>query len=176
MLVDYPAPDSDVAFSYDNGGRRLTMTDAVGVTTRTYDSVNRTTTVEDPSIAITGYGYDAVGNPTRLTYPDGSAVNYTYDNTDRLTGIARPNGVNITYAYDNANQLPGLAHKLDAQILGSHQYTHNPVGNLSQAIEQTNEHAGSSNTDHCDHRLHLWSVVPPDGSELQRRSVLSLHF
>ena len=46
--------------------------------------------------------------------------------------------MNTTYAYDDANQLTGLAHMLDAQILGSHQYTYDPVGNRSQAIEQMN--------------------------------------
>ena len=158
IQINYPDPDSDVSFTYDNGGRRLTMTDGSGVTTWTYDSLNRTTTIIDPYTATIGYGYDAVGNRTTLTYPGRSVANYTYDNenrlltvdglssvtnytyddADRLTGIGRSNGTNTAYTYDNANRLTGLAHTLNAQVLGSYQYTYDPVGNRTQAIEQMN--------------------------------------
>jgi RHS repeat-associated protein len=155
--IDYPDPDPDVAFTYDNSGRRLTMTDGAGTTTWTYDPLNRPTAVQDPFNAIVGYGYDAVGNRTSLTYPGGSLVNYTYDNANRLTtvtsdqlsvasyqyddadrlmSIERPNNVNTTYTYDDANHLTALTHALGIQPLASYQYSYDPVGNRTQAIEQ----------------------------------------
>ncbi len=161
-LINHPAPDADVSFTYDNGGRRISMTDGAGTTTWAYDALNRPTDITDPFGSTVQYGYDAVGNRIRLTYPSGnivnytydpanrlstvnglsSNVNYTYDNADRLTGIALPNGVNTAYIYDNANRLLNLTHTRGLQLLAAYQYTYDAVGNRTQVLEDLGYPAG----------------------------------
>ena len=83
-LIDYPAPDADVTFSYDAAGRRVNMTDGLGTTTWEYDALDRPISITDPFGKTIGYSYDALGERATLTYP--ASENF-------------PNGRVITYEY-----------------------------------------------------------------------------
>ncbi len=156
--IDYPGTSEDVSFTYDDAGRRASMTDGLGTTTWTYDDLNRPITISDPFGATVGHSYDAVGNRTGLAYPDGNSVSYSYDPANRLTGVTdwndqttqytydplgrllnvlRPNGVDSAYTYDVAGRLLALQHASTEATLSSFQYAYDNVGNRTQAIETT---------------------------------------
>jgi len=123
------------------------------VTTYTYDNMNRVLTLTQGGDTTT-YTYDANGNLTGMTYPSGRQVTYTLDNADRITQVSGTrssvttdyamignylpfgpyrlielnNSIDTTITYDNRYQF-------DTQIVGSapllsHDYTHDPNGNI----------------------------------------------
>ena len=154
--INYPGTEPDVTFTYDLTGQRIGMTDGLGNTTWTYDNLNRPISVTDAFGKTVGYEYDAVGNRTELTHPDGKIVTYAYDDVNQLTGvtdwdnqntgyiydpvgqlssISLPNGVSSEYSYNNAGRLTALQHTLGTNTPASYNYTYDPAGNLTQAVE-----------------------------------------
>ncbi|MBN2257744.1 MAG: hypothetical protein JW704_07960, partial [Anaerolineaceae bacterium] len=165
ILIDYPAPDHDVSFTYDALGRRVTMTDGLGTTTWEYDSLGQLIAVTDPNNRTVTYSYDTHGNRTQLVYPDGRTVSYTYDPNNRLTQVAdwdnqtteysydplgqllsvlRPNDVDTSYAYDAAGQLTALENSSSVGSLSSYEYAYDQVGNRIQAEENLGGFSSSS--------------------------------
>ena len=160
LSIDYPSPDTDVTFTYDAVGRRLTMVDGLGTTTWTYDALDRPLTTTDPFDNTVTYTYNALGNRVTLTYPDEKVVSYAYDSAHRLdeisldaslvagyaydangrvTGITRANGVDTTYTYDDADRLTQLQHVAGENELASYEYTYDDLGNRTQAVENYRE-------------------------------------
>ena len=92
-----------VTFSYDDVGNRLTMTDGSGSETRTYDNLDRLTSVTRGTDAFS-YQYDAAGNATKRTFPGGTVADYGYDPLNRLTSVAS-GGETTAYAYDVGSNL-----------------------------------------------------------------------
>ena len=155
------------------------MTDTIGVTTYTYDDLNRLTQVAAPNGTV-GYGYDLFGNRTSLTYPGAQTVTYAYDLANRLTtvtdhasrvtqytydaanrqtGIQYPNGVQAAYTYDTADRLLSLVHTHPVNgTIASATYTLDAVGNrLSmQDLDGTTSYT-------------LRQSLPPDAGDLPRR-------
>jgi YD repeat-containing protein len=159
-LIDYPAPEHDVSFTYDALGQRISMTDGLGTTTWIYDALGRLISVTDPNNKTVGYVYDASGNRTNMTYPDGRQVTYTYDLNDRLSAVAdwdgntteydydrlgrlmiilRPNDVETSYDYDAVGQITRLYNSLEKDLLSTYRYRYDPAGNRIQAIEVVNK-------------------------------------
>ncbi|HKJ38570.1 MAG TPA: SBBP repeat-containing protein [Anaerolineales bacterium] len=154
--IDYPGTEPDVSFTYTLTGQRATMTDGLGTTTWTYDNLDRPITVDDALGNTISYAYDAVGNRTELVYPDNKTVTYTYDvvnqltsvndwdnqDTDylyddigRVTTVSLPNGVDSEYTYDDGNRLKEMEHVKGSSVLASYNYSYDPAGNRTQAIE-----------------------------------------
>jgi RHS repeat-associated protein len=142
ILLDAPAPASDVVTAYDNFSRATSVAYA-GTHTLTfaYDQLSRNvsaTRVANGATQVVGYQYDLAGRRTRVTWPDGfyalydvdvtgavtairengaaSGVGvlatYAYDNYGRRTSVTRGNGVATTYAYDGASLLSALTQDL----------------------------------------------------------------
>jgi len=103
MSIDYSDGTPDVTFAYDAVGNRTSMTDDAGSETRTYDALDRLTSVSRGSNTFS-YGYDAVGNLARRTYPGDATTDYVHDALDRLTSAA-VGGQMTSYAYDAASNL-----------------------------------------------------------------------
>ena len=108
------------SYTYDAAHNQTSKTDAKGVTSYTYDVLNRLETVtepsgtlEAPSTTTTAYTYDAAGNRETETITKGTQITvntYIYNEQNRLTRVeTKVNGTLITtteYAYDyNGNQL-----------------------------------------------------------------------
>jgi RHS repeat-associated protein len=86
LTHSHPTHGTIGAFTYtlDAVGNRLTMVDADGTTTYTYDNLNRLTRVVYPGGEQVDYTYDPMGNRLSLTSSVSGATSYTYDAADRL--------------------------------------------------------------------------------------------
>ena len=147
---------TSVSYTYDAVGNRLAMTDSSGTTNYAYDGLNRLTGVTGSGGQLVQYGYDPVGNRIRTTYPDGRMVSYGYDNVNRLSGVTDwtgsitsydydansnlvdmtyPNGRETEYTYDDANRLTYLVNTDGEDVVSSHAYTLDAVGNRLQVAE-----------------------------------------
>ena len=96
----------EIQYTLDPAGNRLSMVDGDGVTTYTYDDLNRLRSVAYPGGApsLVEYTYDATGNRLSLAR-DGVRTTYTYDAVDRLLSTTTA-GVTTPYTWDaNGNLL-----------------------------------------------------------------------
>ncbi len=107
-LTEEVTPEGTVSYTYDDAGRRETMTVA-GQTavSYSYDNADRLTGVTRGSAAVT-IAYDNADRRTSLTLPNGIVVEYRYDDDSRLTGLTYKQGMStlgtLTYGYDANGQ------------------------------------------------------------------------
>lgn len=94
-------------FIYDNNGNMLSMTDSTGVTTYTYDAVNRITTKIMPNIDKSSYIYDIITNmpkgyvSQKIIDPKGNTTINVFDNCCRLKYVTSAEGTTTYSYYDN---------------------------------------------------------------------------
>ncbi|MHB8627019.1 MAG: DUF7948 domain-containing protein [Aggregatilineales bacterium] len=131
-LVESPKLTPDVTFSYDKGGRRLTMAESNGVSqvraaTYAYDQAGRLTTVSfdvngnGSNIETVNYQYDPGGLRTALTLPGGAqTIGYSYNARGQLIGLTDWAGHVTRYTYDQAGRLSGMARPNG--LLSTYQY------------------------------------------------------
>lgn len=99
--VDYPGADSDLSYTYDVLGRKLTeQKGAEPVSTYAYDAIGQLTSRGPPANKVL-YVYDVLGNTTKLTYPSGRVVDYGYDDASQLISLTDSTLGNVSYAYDS---------------------------------------------------------------------------
>jgi RHS repeat-associated protein/uncharacterized repeat protein (TIGR01451 family) len=126
---------SSIAYTLDNVGNRLTMLDQDGITSYTYDALNRLIGVAYPTGSPSSviYAYDPMGNRLSMA-EDGVTTTYNYDGADRLTSLVK-SGVTTHFTWDNngnmlskgglvftwdrANRLSGLT---DGSVTASYRY------------------------------------------------------
>jgi RHS repeat-associated protein len=102
-----------ISYAYDADGATITMTDATGTSTYTYDPFGELASVTDGSNQTVGYTYNPDGSVTGITYPlpagaswvTSSTVGYGYDNADRLTSLTDFTGTKISIT-NTADGLP----------------------------------------------------------------------
>jgi RHS repeat-associated protein len=149
------------SFTYTATGKRLTMTDASGMTTYAYDSLDRLTSKATPQGTLS-YTYDAAGNVASMTSsnPNGISVAYTYDQLNRLATVVDNNltpGHNTTaYAYDPVSNLATATYPNGQQstfsydmlnrltALNGYIYQLGPTGNRQSATEPSGRTANWS--------------------------------
>jgi YD repeat-containing protein len=90
--------------TYDNLGRRLTLTQTNGVDSSwSYDDLGRLETSDDGTGAVT-YDHDLRGNTTTIIYPGNKYVWRHFDDAGRLDYVIDPNLKITTFGYDaNSN-------------------------------------------------------------------------
>jgi YD repeat-containing protein len=111
---DIPRPDvagsETIGYTYDNNGNQLTVIDATGTTTRTYDALNRTLTKTVPVIGKSTYVYDITvgleaGFVKETTMdPKGTTIARVHDKTGRLARVLSPEGTTTYEYYNNGNR------------------------------------------------------------------------
>jgi RHS repeat-associated protein len=79
----YPT-GTGVSYSYDGNGNQLTMTDSLGITTVSYDPLNRPTRVVDPFGRTTAYTYSGAA----LTQVQGPAGSVTYQYNEAAVPVS----------------------------------------------------------------------------------------
>src|SRR5262245_47171384 len=106
--------DLDPIYTYDLNGNRTSMIDPTGLTTYSYDALNRLISMTNNKGQTTTYTYDALGRRTSMTHANGVVTNYTYD---------------------AASQLLNIAHQLGAMTIDSFNYTYDKVGNRNSKAD-----------------------------------------
>ncbi|MHB9145339.1 MAG: hypothetical protein ACYC5Y_08410, partial [Symbiobacteriia bacterium] len=94
-------PQSQVSYTYDAVGNRLSMTGDNGTTGYTYDAANRMLTAGSNT-----YTYDDAGNLISKTDAIGT-VQYEYSPAGKMTRVAYEEGTDVLYRYD------GFGRKVD---------------------------------------------------------------
>ena len=95
------------SYTYDGAHNQKSKTDKKGVTSYTYDSLNRLDSVTEPVGKVTSYTYDKAGNRLTETVTDGANVTvttYSYNEQNRLLNtITQGGGITqkTSYFYDN---------------------------------------------------------------------------
>jgi RHS repeat-associated protein len=120
---------TQVTYSYDDAGRRLSMTDASGTTNYTYDSRDRLLTKATNAAGTLTYTYDAAGNMLSLASSNagGASMAYSYDALNRLGSVTDASGA-TTYSYDAVGNLGGFAYPNGV----STSYNYNTLNRLTQ--------------------------------------------
>lgn len=114
---------SDVRYSYDARGNRLSVNRDGAVTTSTYDNADRLLTSGDLRFSYTAHG-DLLEKENIVT---GEKLTLTYDERGQLTRATLPNGTIVQYAIDgegkriakavNGAMTVGYMHDLDGRLV-----------------------------------------------------------
>jgi RHS repeat-associated core domain len=138
-----------VAFTYDETGIRITMSDISGTYSYTYDDSSRLKSVSKGGATQISYTYDQIGNVGSVTDSKNYITTYSYDTSNRMktvnyiiSGISKTTtysydengnrksvvyqgGVSETYSYDRNNKLLTLINKKpDNSEISRYTYTY----------------------------------------------------
>ncbi|MBP2000771.1 RHS repeat-associated protein [Paenibacillus shirakamiensis] len=191
-LASTPLQDRKVSYSYDNNNNQLTVTDKNGITSRTYDEMNRTVTKSLPKLGTNTYQYDEItglpqGNRAEITTDvKGNVTRKVYDKTNRLSEVKAnndasytysyyadgtrqtatyPNGIREEYTYTPANRLSTLKNFKGNQVMDSYQYAYDAAGNQLSKDELINNVPKGKTTYAYDVLNRLQSVLEPGGRQ-----------
>ncbi len=146
-------PDSrTITFAYDPVGNRTSMADATGLTTSTYDALNRQKTVQNALGQVTTTSYDADGQMSSVENPIGYRTTYVYDALHRRTAVWDAENRRTTTVYDSANRAITEQNSLNFRTTFQHDvagrrealidangsrttYQYDPAGNVTSEIE-----------------------------------------
>jgi RHS repeat-associated protein len=124
--------DLDPIYSYDLNGNRTSMIDPTGLTTYTYDVLNRLTSITNNKSQTTSFTYDALGRRTSMTHANGVVTSYTYDAASQLLALGHQLGAttinSFSYTYDKVGN-----RKTKTSRDGLHDYTYDVLNRLTQA-------------------------------------------
>ncbi|MFN0018520.1 MAG: RHS repeat-associated core domain-containing protein [Pirellulaceae bacterium] len=135
---------SEIDYTYDALGRRVTETAAAGTTTFGYDAAGQLTKVALPGGRVIEYAYDFAGNRISATdngvvfpygvndlnqYTSVGAATYTYDADGNLKTKTDVTGT-TTYSYDSENRLIS-----SVSLSGTTTYEYDPLGNLVAQVK-----------------------------------------
>ncbi len=89
-----------VTSTYNADGNLATQTDQTGLTTYTYDNLDRQINKRLSSGANLAQSYDSVGNVASYT-DSGGTVSYGFDAANELTSLTEPSGARTAFGYNN---------------------------------------------------------------------------
>jgi len=128
-----PVDDLDPIYAYDLNGNRISMIDPTGLTTYTYDALNRLTKITNNKGQVTSFTYDALGRRTSMTHGNGVVTSYSYDAASQLLNLTHQrSGVTVNsfaYTYDRVGN-----RKSKADNSGTANYTYDVLNRLTQAV------------------------------------------
>jgi RHS repeat-associated protein len=131
-----------------------------GVTTYSYDTLNRLTNIHDPSSHDFGFSYDALSRRTQLTRPNGVNTNYSYDALSRLLSILHQVGSTTldgaSYSYDSAGNRTS---KTDMRTSTTSNYSYDDIYQLTGVTQGTST-TESYTYDAVGNRLSSLGVSP----------------
>jgi RHS repeat-associated protein len=128
------------AFAYDAAGRRLAVTNAVGiagiqnVSSYGYDANGNQITFTDANIHTTTNVFDALNRQVQVQYPDGTKTSTGYDADGRSVVQTNQDGFVTRFGYDGAGRLISVTNALN-QIT---RYQYDEAGNQIFQVDALN--------------------------------------
>lgn len=127
-----------ITYIYDNNGNVLRVTEEDGegnkeTISRTYDALNRVTSMTDCRGNTVKYGYDELGNRISLTYPGGEIVRCSYYKNGNLKTVTDWEGNVTSYEYDGNGRLLKTT-RSDGSV---ETRTYNKAGYLMETLDVT---------------------------------------
>lgn len=124
LTVSYSDGTPGVTTTYDAYNRPVTVTDALGSRTISYDASSRVTAVDGPWANDTlSFSYDTLGRKTSQVLQQGLTASYSYDSLDRLTAVTG-NGTTYSYSYQGGGT---LLQRLARSDSSKTDYSYDPV-------------------------------------------------
>ena len=96
-------------YSYSPDGNLVSMRDATGDSTYTYDANGRLVSYTNAFSATVSYAYNENGGISAITYPDGKTVGYEYDALGRMVKVTGRDGGETVYEYDAQGSVTQVA-------------------------------------------------------------------
>lgn len=118
---------TEATFAYDANGNIVSQIDRWGTTTRTFDSLNRATSVTYPTSMTASFSYNASGLLETVTYPGGLVVTYFYDDFNRLPSPTGKRSGNLAGNQERAAQITALQMSLGG-VTRTISYAYNAAG------------------------------------------------
>jgi len=170
MLTKVPDPslgEPPHIYTYSVTGKRLTASDASGVTTYAYDDPRDRLTKKITPAGTLEYEYDDAGNIQRIhsLNLNGTDVSYSWDAANQLESVTdnklgvttratytatrrpltlmQPNGVEVNYSYDTLDRVTSMQWRRGGSPnpFGSWAYTYNERGQRLTATDITDRRA-----------------------------------
>ncbi len=126
---DTANPHRPVTLTYDPLDRLLTETTTLGTVSYTYDNAGRRTSMTVSGQAPVSYTYDHNARLRTITQAPLNPVDIQYDAASRRTLLTLPNGVSTEYQYDLGSRLTALIYRNTLGPVGNLTYTYDATGN-----------------------------------------------
>lgn len=115
-------------YSYDNAGRLLSVTDAIGgVTSYEYNGLGNITKVTDNKGNVTEYVYDDCGRCVKVINPLGKIATWTYDELGQVISRSDFGGNKVDYSYSRSGKVLKQSYS-DGNFL----YSYNEDGQITE--------------------------------------------
>jgi RHS repeat-associated protein len=146
-----------VSYSYDADGRQTGMTDGIGTSAWTFNSLGDLTSYTNGASTEVQYGYNLDGDQTSITYPGDNTVTQGFNNADEETSVTGWNSYESTFGYDPDGNL--TTEDLANGVTDA--YTYDAADNLT-GIDDTN---GASTVFSATYGLNADELVNSDSSQ-----------
>ncbi len=176
VVKEVDAEGRAVSFGYDRFGRKVSVADAAGTTTLTYDSFDRVLSSSSPDRGTTTSVYDSLtGRLASTTDARGQGISYSYDELGRVSQKVVAGKETVSYSYDNpayensVDRLSTVTVVKEGQSSPSsvHSFSYTPDGRIA-AEELTVDGAAYSFSREYDPQGRVRSSTYPDGATLSR--------
>lgn len=157
-----------VARAYDAAGRGISMTDASGHSTWTYDSLGRITATTNGAGVTIPYTYDVAGNNTGIGYTTTNNVTQAFDAANRLASVKDSLGHTTTFNYNPDSRETGV--HFGTTTPSSDSYTYDAAANMTAASLTPSSGATVGLTDSYDGANQLAAESPVGSSVAQAYS------
>ena len=156
-------PATAITYGYDDGGRRTSVTAPWGRSTLSYDPAGQLATLADPVNGTFRWERDAAGRLTKLIRPNGVTSSTSYNLAGQKTAVTHTaaSGALVDearYAY-NAGGMPEQV----TDRLGTHTYTYDVAGQLTQAVHPAGQPSESYSYDLMGNRTSNGEVYDAAG-------------
>jgi RHS repeat-associated protein len=126
--------ERSASYSYDAGGlllersRPATSQSLASVSSYSYDTLGRSTEVENPLGENTTLSWNVLSQLLEVSYPTEESVEYSYDAYQRLSAITASDQRSITMSYDTYDRLSEIEHS----VTGSYEYSYDVLDRITQ--------------------------------------------
>jgi len=136
VLSETDALNHATSYTYDTRGKRLTVTDATGTLTYTYNALGEVLTQTDQMSGVTTNTFDSHGNVLTSQDALNNTATITYDAHGQLLTVTDPRNNTTTFTYDTNGNLTRRTDALNNQTNLTYD-ARGQVSSVTNALNQT---------------------------------------